>query len=66
VAEHAEFAGQTLNTVGIGALIAQATATGDYPLLLAATLSMILTVVLINRLLWRRLYVVAKEKYRME
>lgn len=66
VAEHVNFGKQTLHTIGIGALIAQATATGDYPLLLAATLSMVLVVVAINRLLWRRLYRLAEEKYRME
>jgi NitT/TauT family transport system permease protein len=66
VAEHVEFGGRTLHTTGIGALIAQATASGDYPLLLAATLAMILTVVVINRLVWRRLYRLAEERYRME
>jgi NitT/TauT family transport system permease protein len=65
VAERAEFGGRTWQTVGIGALIAQATASGDYPLLLAATLTMILTVVLINRVLWRRLYRLAEERYRI-
>jgi NitT/TauT family transport system permease protein len=66
VAEYVEFGGQTLSTVGIGALIAQATATGNYPLLLASTLSMMLTVVLINRLVWRPLYRLASERFRME
>ncbi|TSA09449.1 MAG: ABC transporter permease subunit [Deltaproteobacteria bacterium] len=66
VAEHTEFGGRTMATIGIGASIAQATARGDYPLLLAATLSMIITVVAINRLVWRRLYRLAEEKYRME
>lgn len=66
VAEHVEFSGQTLRVTGIGATIATATAQGDYALLLAATLSMVLAVVLINRLLWRRLYRLAEEKYRME
>ncbi|MGQ9490525.1 MAG: ABC transporter permease [Anaerolineae bacterium] len=66
VAEHVEFAGQSLSTIGVGALIAQATAVGDYPLLLAATLSMVLTVVLLNRLFWRRFYRLAEERYRME
>jgi NitT/TauT family transport system permease protein len=66
VAEHVHFGGETIQTVGIGALIAEATAKGDYALLLAATLSMVLAVILINRLLWRRLYRVAEEKYRME
>ena len=66
VAEYVQFGGQTLHTVGIGALIAEATAAGNYSMLLAATLSMILTVVLINRFWWRRLYRLAEENYRME
>lgn len=66
VAEYVQFGGKTLFAVGIGSLISQATANGDYPLLLASTLSMILMVVLINRLFWRRLYKTAEDKYRME
>lgn len=66
VAEYVHFGGQVHSTVGVGALIAEATATGDYALLLAATLTLIIAVVLINRLLWRRLYQVAEDKYRME
>jgi NitT/TauT family transport system permease protein len=66
VAEHVEFGGQTHATLGAGALIASATSTGDYALLLAATLALVLTVVLINRTFWRRLYRLAEERYRME
>lgn len=66
VAEYVQFGGQTVHTVGIGALIAEATASGNYPLLLASTLSMIVTVVIINRFGWRRLYRLAQERYRME
>ncbi len=66
VAEYQHFGGEVLSVPGIGSLIAKATAAGDYPLLLAATLAMVFAVILINRLLWRRLYVLAEEKYRME
>lgn len=66
VAEYVHFGGQILFATGIGSLISQATAKGDYPLLLASTLSMILAVALINRLFWRRLYKIAEGKYRME
>jgi NitT/TauT family transport system permease protein len=66
VAEYVEFGGQVEATIGLGAQIAQATARGDYPLLLAATLTMIFTVVTLNRLLWRRLYRLAEERFRME
>ncbi|MEJ5240183.1 MAG: ABC transporter permease subunit [Anaerolineales bacterium] len=66
VAEYIQIGGETLKVTGIGALIAEATQLGDYRLLLVATVSMILTVVLINRLFWRRLYRLAEEQYRME
>lgn len=66
VAEHVQFAGQTLKTLGIGAIITQATAMGDYPLLLAGTLSMVVAVILINRFVWRKLYLKAEEKYKLE
>ena len=66
VAEHAEFGGRSHSTTGIGALIATATSRGDYPLLLASTLALIATVVLINRTFWRSMYRLAEERYRME
>lgn len=66
VAEYQNFGGETLSVTGIGSLIAHATAIGDYPLLLAATMTMVLAVILVNRLLWRRLYVMAEDKFRME
>ncbi len=66
VAEHAQFGGRSLATTGIGATIAAATGSGNYPLLLASTLALILTVVTINRFFWRWLYRVAEEHYRME
>ncbi len=66
VAEYVQFNGRTLSVTGIGAVIANATAAGDYSFLLAATLGMILAVVAINRLLWRRLYLLAEERFCME
>ncbi|BAJ62793.1 ABC transporter permease [Anaerolinea thermophila] len=66
VSEYVTFGGKIVNTVGIGALITQSTAQGDYSLLLASTLAMVVTVVLINRLFWRRMYLLAEERYRME
>ncbi len=66
VAEYVSFAGKSYHILGIGSLIAGATGAGDYSLLLASTLSMILAVVLINRVLWRPLYRLAEESYRME
>lgn len=66
VAEYVEFGGHTHSTVGAGALIARATATSNYSLLLAATLALVLSVVLINRLLWRRLYRLAERRYHLD
>ncbi|HEY7167951.1 MAG TPA: ABC transporter permease subunit [Candidatus Binatia bacterium] len=66
VAEYVEFGGQTHSTPGVGALIAGATSAGNFALLLAGTLALILTVVVINRSFWRRLYRLAEERYRME
>ena len=66
VAEYVNFAGQSHATLGIGAVIAQATAAGKYDLLLAATLALIVIVVFINRTFWRWLYHLAEERYRMD
>ena len=66
VAEHLQYGGRRYATTGIGAIIARATAEGNYPLLLAGTLGMVVTVVAINRTLWRRLYLLAEERYRLE
>jgi NitT/TauT family transport system permease protein len=66
VAEYTQFGGETYHTIGVGALIAEATGAGDFALLLAATLALILTVVTINRFFWQRLYRLAEERYRME
>jgi NitT/TauT family transport system permease protein len=66
VAEYVTFGGQTYTVTGIGAVIAAATAAGNYALLLAATLALILSVVTINRTVWRRLYKIAEERYKME
>lgn len=66
VAEYVEFGGKTYATTGIGATIARATETDNYALLLAGTLVMVMSVILINQFFWQRLYRLAEERYRME
>jgi NitT/TauT family transport system permease protein len=66
VAEYVTFGGKTHSTVGIGSLIAHATAASDYRLLLAATLTMILAVVGLNRTWWRWLYQQAEVRFKLE
>jgi NitT/TauT family transport system permease protein len=66
VAEFTEFGGEISRVTGLGAEITEATARGDYALLLASTLTMIILVVAINRLVWRRLYHLAEYRFRMD
>jgi len=66
VAEFVVVGGRTRQVLGVGALIAGATERGDLVLLFAATLALIVVVVAINRLLWRRLFVRVSEQYRLE
>jgi NitT/TauT family transport system permease protein len=66
VAEYFRFRGQTLSTVGLGAVISHATDSGNFRLLLAATIAMAVLVVTFNRLVWRRLYALASTRFRLE
>ena len=66
VAEYFHFGGQTVSTHGLGSTISQATDSGNFDLLVAATVAMAATVVTINRLVWRRLYRLAESRYRLE
>ena len=66
VAEYFQFKGQTLQTLGLGAQISVATAEGQFPALLMATILMALIVVTVNRLLWRRLFHLAETRYKLE
>jgi NitT/TauT family transport system permease protein len=66
VAEYFHFRGHIYTTTGLGATISQATDSGDFHLLLAATMMMAATVVTINRLVWRKLYALAETRFRLE
>ena len=66
VAEYFNFKGQTYTTTGLGATIQRATDSGDFHLLLAATIMMAATVVTVNRLLWRKLFTLAETRFRLE
>ncbi|MET8978185.1 ABC transporter permease subunit [Streptomyces sp. NPDC004539] len=65
VSEVVTFGGTTLTATGLGAYIAQATAKGDNPHLLAGVAVMSVYVVLLNRVLWRRLYRLAEKRYSL-
>jgi NitT/TauT family transport system permease protein len=66
VAEYFNFKGQIYTTTGLGASISRATDSGDFHLLLAATIMISATVVTVNRLVWRRLYRLAETRFRLE
>jgi NitT/TauT family transport system permease protein len=65
VSEYVTFGNQTFQTIGLGALIADAANGAQYARLAAGTIVMAGIVVLVNRLFWRRLYWVAEQRYRL-
>jgi NitT/TauT family transport system permease protein len=66
VAEYFKFRGKTFSTVGLGAVISRATDNGNFPVLLGATIVMAALVVVVNRLVWRRLYVLASTRFVLD
>jgi len=66
VAEYFHFQGRIVSTAGLGSTISSASDTGRFDVLLASTLIMATVVVLINRLLWRRLYRLASSRFKLE
>jgi NitT/TauT family transport system permease protein len=65
VSEYVHFRGSTLMVRGLGALISNSADRGDFSVLAASTIMMIVTVTLINRFFWRRLYWLAEEHYSL-
>jgi NitT/TauT family transport system permease protein len=65
IAEYFRLKNQTLQTVGLGATISAATDSGQFQILLMATMVMATMVVTINRLVWRPLYRMAETRYKL-
>jgi NitT/TauT family transport system permease protein len=65
VAEYVTDKGQTLTAFGLGSQISDAASKADYPMLAASVVVMSLMVVAFNRLVWKRLYRLAEEKYSL-
>jgi NitT/TauT family transport system permease protein len=66
VSEYVTFGDQTYQTVGLGALIADAANNANFARLAAGTLAMAALVLTINRLLWRRMYATAEQRYHLD
>jgi NitT/TauT family transport system permease protein len=65
IAEYFRLKGQTMTTFGLGEQISAATDAGRFAVLLLATIVMALMVVTINRLVWRPLFRLAEDKYKL-
>ncbi len=66
VSELVSWGDTTLTATGIGAYIAEATAKGDFPRIALGICVMCLFVMLFNRQIWRRLYRLAEERWRID
>lgn len=66
VAEAASWGNQTLTATGLGSFIASVTEKGDWPAIFCSIAIMSVFVVIINRLVWRNLYSLAENKFRLE
>jgi NitT/TauT family transport system permease protein len=67
LSEYFVYRDHTYEVFGLGALLDRATyQTGNSVMILLTLLSMVLVVILLNRLVWRRLYDVATERYRID
>jgi NitT/TauT family transport system permease protein len=67
LSEYFVYRGRTYQVFGLGALLDDATYhAGSGVMILLTLLSMVLVVVLLNRLVWRRFYDVATERYKMD
>jgi NitT/TauT family transport system permease protein len=67
LSEYFIYKGHTYQVLGLGALLDAATyQSGNSVMILLSLLSMILVVLLLNRLMWRPLYNFATERYRLD
>jgi NitT/TauT family transport system permease protein len=66
IAEYFHVQDRVLSTVGLGALISQASDSGNFRLLFASTIFMAASVVTVNRLVWQKLYRLASTRFRLE
>jgi NitT/TauT family transport system permease protein len=66
VAEYIAYQGSILQTEGLGADLNLATAGGDLHLFAASLTIMVFVVILLNRVLWSRVYQLAQSRFRMD
>ena len=65
LAEYITDKGKTITAFGLGSQISDSASKADFPMLAASVVVMSLMVVAFNRLVWKRLYRLAEEKYSL-
>lgn len=67
VAEYVVYAGHTYTAFGIGSLLDMATyGSGNFQVIWSSLIAMMVTIVLMNRFFWRRLYDMAAQRFKIE
>lgn len=66
IAEVVSWGGETIHSKGLGSYIAQYTTVGDFPRIALGIAVMSIYVIVINRLVWQKLYDIAEERYQMD
>jgi NitT/TauT family transport system permease protein len=65
VAEYVVMKEKSYEAFGLGSIINHASADGNFPLLAASVVTMAVTVVMLNRLFWRRLYRLSEQRFSL-
>ncbi|NBX92831.1 MAG: ABC transporter permease subunit [Proteobacteria bacterium] len=66
VAECLFYKGETIETLGLGSLISQAASNKQFELLAASLTIMVVVVVMLNRMVWAKIYGLAQTRYRLD
>lgn len=73
IAEYLSYGSRKISVLGLGQLIdigvlptSSGGIPGGFPLMVTALITLTITVVVVNRLIWKRLYRIATEKYRYD
>ncbi|MDI3481467.1 MAG: NitT/TauT family transport system permease protein [Tepidanaerobacteraceae bacterium] len=67
VSEYVAYAGRIYKAFGIGSMLDSATyGTGNYQMIWASLIAMMITIVAINRFFWGKLYKIASYRYKIE
>jgi NitT/TauT family transport system permease protein len=66
VAEYINYKNKLFTTTGIGALISETTASGNFELLAGALIALVITVVGLNHLVWKKIYIIAERRFSFD